>query len=293
MISDSELDQLHLAVEGALERGRVGELNVVGWGEISLGVGWPQVDPRHVAKRLPPFRSRAGFDRYAEALADYVRALEQAGVSVVETEVRAVPAADGAVVAYAIQPILPADTLGPVVLGAADPAAGHPLVDLVVDSTLALVGPRVGLDPQLSNWSWTDAGGAVFFDITTPFLRDDDGRDRMDFDVLLASFPWVARGALRRFVAPSLIAQYHDPGTVITDVCGNLIKERLDEWIPRFLERANPGLDRELSETDVRAYYRSDARTWSWIQRMRHADRAWHRLRGRTYPFLIPERIER
>lgn len=293
MIAAGDLAALHAAVEHALEQGEEGELNVVGWGEISLGIGWPFERPEYVAKRMPPFGSRAAFDRYAEALEDYVRELRAGGVPVLETEVFPVPAAGEAVVAYAVQPIIPADTLGPTVLGRADPAVGHPLVDVIVDATVELVGPRLGLDPQLSNWSWSDGDGPAFFDVTTPFLRDGAGRDRMDFDVLLASFPWIARGALRRWVAPSIIAQYHDPRTVITDVCGNLIKERLEPWIPRFLERADRGLERPVGEDEVRAYYRSDARTWRWIQRVRHADRAWHRLRGRTYPFLIPGDIER
>lgn len=293
MIAPDDLADLHAAVERALEQGEEGELNVVGWGEISLGVGWPPERPDHVAKRMPPFGSRAAFDAYAGALDDYVRALREGGVPVVETEVLPVEVSGGSVVAYAVQPILPGETLGPAVLRGADPAAGHPLVDLIVDATLDLVGPRLGLDPQLSNWSWSENGGAVFFDVTTPFLRDDGGSDRMDFDVLLASFPWIARAALRRFVAPSIIAQYHDARTVIIDVCGNLIKERLEPWIPCLLQRANVGLERPVSEDDVRAYYRSDARTWRWIQRVRHADRAWHRFRGRTYPFLIPGEIER
>ena len=293
VIAEPELVELHGAVERALERGHEGEeLNVIGWGEISLGVGWPADSPEFVAKRLPAFSDRASYEAYAETLGDYVRELEEGGVSVVETEVRPIEA-DSGVIAYALQPILPADTLGPKVLGEADPAAGHRLVDLIVDASLDLVSPHLGLDPQLSNWSWTEAGGGVLFDVTTPFLRDDAGRDRMDFGVLLASFPWIARGVLRRFVAPSIIAQYHDPRTVIVDVCGNLIKERLEPWIPCFLERANPRLSEPIAEDDVRDYYRSDARTWEWIQRARHADRAWHRLRGRTYPFLIPGEVER
>jgi hypothetical protein len=293
LIAETELLELHAAIERALERGEEGdELNVIGWGEISLAVGWPFDHPEFVAKRLPAFPDRAAYDSYAQTLRDYVRELEEGGISVVETDVRPVETGSG-VIAYALQPILPVETLGPVVLAAADPVAGHPLVDLIVDATLDLVSPRLGLDPQLSNWSWTQAGGGVLFDVTTPFIRDAAGRDRMDFGVLLASFPWIARGVMRRFVAPALIAEYHDPRTVIIDVCANLIKERLDPWIPRLIERANPRLGEPIGEPDVRDYYRSNARTWEWIQRARHADRAWHRLRGRTYPFLIPGEVER
>ncbi len=284
--------QLDATVERALARGDEEGLTVVGYGEISLGVGWPPDEPRLVAKRMPPFGDRAGFAAYRETVRDYVERLEKVGVRVLETEVLPVEGADGKVIAYAVQPLLPASSLGPAVLAAADAGAGHPLVERVVGGTLAVVGPDLGLDPQLANWSWRD-GEALFFDITTPFLRDEQGRDRMDFEVLLAAFPRAARGALRRFVAPGIVAQYHDPRVALIDACANLIKERLEPWIPRFLAFANQRLERPIAAAEVRRYYRSDARTWGWIQRVRKADRAWHRLRGRTYPFLIPGEIER
>jgi hypothetical protein len=265
---------------------------VVGYGEISLGIGWPSEQPRVVAKRMPPFRDRAAFADYREVVQDYVERLDRAGVGVVETEVRSVERADGTAIAYVVQPLLPASSLGPAVLAAADPEVGHPLVERVVDGTLAAVGPDLGLDPQLANWSWRD-GGAVFFDVNTPFLRDERGRDRMDFEVLVAAFPRPARGVLRRFVAPGIVAQYHDPRVALIDACANLIKERLEPWIPRFLALADERLERPIAAEDVRRYYRSDSRIWSWIQRFRRADRAWHRLRGRTYPFLLPGEIER
>jgi hypothetical protein len=276
----------------ALARGEEGELNVVGYGEISLGVGWPPEAPRLVAKRMPPFRDRAAFAAYRDVVGEYVARLEAGGMRVAETEVRPVAGEGGAVVAYVLQPLLPAASLGPAILAAADPDAGHPLAERIVDATLSLVGPELGLDPQLANWSWLD-GEAVFFDVNTPFLRDERGRDRMDFEVLLASFPRPARGLLRRFVAPGIVAQYHDPRVALIDACANLIKERLEPWIPVFLARASERLANPVTVGEVRRYYRSDARTWRWIQRLRRADRGWRRLRGRTYPFLLPGEIER
>jgi len=44
----------------------------------------------------------------------------------------------------------------------------------------------------------------------------------------------------------------------------------------------------------VRRYYRSDARLWELMLRLRRADRWWQRrIRRRTYPFLLPGHIER
>jgi hypothetical protein len=45
---------------------------------------------------------------------------------------------------------------------------------------------------------------------------------------------------------------------------------------------------------EVRRTYVADARMWLLLQRLRRLDRAWHRrIRRRTYPFLLPGRIER
>lgn len=63
MISESELAALHAAVEGALARRDEAGLRVIGYGEISLGVGWPPEEPRVVAKRMPPFRDRSTLSR--------------------------------------------------------------------------------------------------------------------------------------------------------------------------------------------------------------------------------------
>lgn len=48
-----------------------------------------------------------------------------------------------------------------------------------------------------------------------------------------------------------------------------------------------------LTEQQVHRYYRSDARLWATLLRLRRLDRAWRRRTGRPYPFLLPRRIER
>ena len=80
------------------------------------------------------------------------------------------------VIAYAMQPLLPAETLGPAVLRDADAGQGHQLLAEIVEATVATVGPRLGLDAPVSNWGWRESG-AAFFDVTTPFVRDEAGGD--------------------------------------------------------------------------------------------------------------------
>jgi hypothetical protein len=113
-------------------------------------------------------------------------------------------------------------------------------------------------------------------------------------EVIAQAFPGVLRWPLRRFVAPGILDTYRDLRKVFLDVTGNLLKEGLDPWLPAFLDRLNPHIEKPLTGQEVRAYYRSDARLWSTLLRLRKLDRAWRRrIRRRPYPFLLPRRIER
>lgn len=292
-LSDGDVRRLEDLVEEALSSGREEVLPMLGFGEISLVLGWPPDHARFACKRLPPFRSRERFDAYRNSLRDYLSALAAAGVRVVATEMRGVECGDGTVAGYVVQPMLPADELAPAILWKTDPEAGHPLVEAVVSTAAATVGPSVGLDAQLANWTW-DGTGLTYIDVSTPLIWSPQGRSRLDLDLLAEAYPAVLRWPLRRFVAPGILETYRDLRKVYLDLTGNLLKERLDGWLPSFLEQLNPHLAEPLSEDEVHRYYRSDARLWGALLRIRKMDRAWRRrVRRRSYPFLLPGRLER
>jgi hypothetical protein len=292
VIDDASLNHLERDVDGALARGDAAALRVIGYGEISLVLGWPAAEPRWACKRLPPFPSTAAADRYAAVFARYLDEISHRGIHVLDTEIGRVPIADGRVALYCVQPVLPADTLATaIVRNGGDDAA--PLLANIVNATLAVVDERVGLDAQLSNWALCDSR-LTYYDVTTPMLRAADGSSELDTEVFLASLPALLRGGVRRFVLPGILERYHARRTVILDLAANLIKERLEQWIPTVLEAAGDRLEPALTEDDVRRDYRSDARTWKLLQAVRRADRSWHRtIRRRPYPFLLPDRIDR
>lgn len=291
-LGDDELRALDSLVDEALKSGREKLLPTLGYGEISLVLGWPQEAPRYACKRMPAFPSRAAFESYARTLGDYVAALEAAGMDVVPTEMRGVDQAGGGVVGYVVQPILAADTLAPPILHAADPGDGHPLVEAIVAAAAGTVSPRIGLDAQLSNWTW-DGGRLTYLDVSTPMLWDEAGVSRLDLEPLAQAYPAILRPLLRRFVAPRILDGYRDLRGVYLDLCGNLLKERLDLWLGAFLAAIAPRLTQPLTAEDVHRYYRSDARLWAVLLRLRRLDRAWRLRTGRTYPFLLPGPIER
>ncbi|MGC1814202.1 MAG: DUF6206 family protein [Solirubrobacterales bacterium] len=292
-LSDDELRRLEDLVEAALSSGDERSLPVLGYGEISLVLSWPPGDGRFACKRLPPFRSRERLDAYRATLDVYLKALGAAGVRVVETEMRAVELHDGSVAGYVVQPMLPADHLATTTLRLADPEAGHPLIEAVASAAAAAVGPHLGLDAQLANWTW-NGDELTYFDVSTPLIWSPEGDSQLDLDLLADAYPAILRWPLRRFVAPGILDTYRDLRKVYLDLAGNLLKERLEGWLPAFLDRFNAHLDEPLTENEVRRHYRSDARLWAALLRIRRLDRAWRRrVRRRPYPFLLPGPIER
>jgi len=293
VIADGDLVALERDVDDALTRGDDSGLRVLGYGEITVVLGWPRDEPAHACKRLPVFPDRDAFAAYATVQRDYLEHLETSGVRVVPTTLHALDRPDGSVVGYCVQPVVPASTLLPEVLRASDPSVTHPAFDAIADAVLAATGPRVGLDAQVANWTWHD-GTLSYFDITTPMQLDDGGRPLLDVEVFLAPYPWPLRASIRRFVLPDVLARFTRPRDVLLDLAGNLHKERLAAWLPAALGAAAARVSPPIGEEEVRRFYAHDARLWAAMLALRRLDRAWQRrVRRRPYPFLLPGRIER
>lgn len=287
LLNSGAADALDAAVEAALGRGDVRDLPVIGFGEISTVLAWPRESARVAAKRLPLFASPQALGTYVQLLADYIAELERLGIAIVDTAVLA--PADGPGRAFLLQPL--ADRLLSTVLAAApagDEEAGLALL-AVVDVVIDGVDARLGLDAQVSNWAVSHEGTLVYLDVSTPFLRDRDGRDRLDVAWLCSVYPCALRPAIGRWAAPGVIAAYHDPRQVLLDVGANLHREGLERHVPALVEAA-AARDVGVSPTEMRRYAVANRRTWKTLQVLRSADARWQRhIRRRPYPFLLPE----
>ncbi|MFN8035495.1 MAG: DUF6206 family protein [Acidimicrobiia bacterium] len=289
MIDPEELRALDGAVTAALRTRDVSGLDLLGFGEISIVVGWPRGEPAFACKRLPPFRHRAAFERYAACVRAYVDALRDAGVGVVETALPSVPQADGRVVGYHVQPFVAAGALGTEVLRAASPDAAHPLVVAIVDAVTTVTTERLGVDAQLSNWVWRD-GQAENFDLTTPLMLDEHLRPVFEFEPFLRSLPAVARPITSREMR-SFMNRYLDPRTCLVDLVSNLPKEGLGAWVPAVLGAANARLDRPVTIAEAEAFHRQDVKLWPLVLRLQRIEAWWQqRVRRRPYDFLLRER---
>jgi len=285
-----DLTGLENEVQRALARRDDRSLHVLGHGEISSVVAWPAADGPWACKRLPVFDNLARFEAYRACFEDCVSTLTARGLTIHESHLATVHLHDGRVIGYCVQPALPQALLAPARLRNEPVAEGRGLLVTVVDHLANAVGPDLGLDAQLSNWAEVD-GTLVYLDVTTPLVRDAQGDDRLDTDLFLAS---ALRPFVRRFVLAGIVDTYFTPRLAALDLLGNLHKERLAEWVPLALDVVNERLDLDLTEREVRRYYRRDAVVWALFQRFRRIDRAWqHHVRRRTYPFLLPAPIDR
>ena len=283
--------RLEARYERALDEGTPGDLPVVGFGEISLAFGWPPEAPTVAVRSLPVFPDRDRLQAYTDLVAEYVGTLRERGVDVLPTHAWSVPV-DGGWRGWLVQPLLPADTIGPAVLARGGPDADR-LLTSVVEQAFEVIDDRVGIDAQVSNWALVD-GRLRYLDVGTPMLRDAAGRDRLDVGILATAVPWALRGLVTSVVGPALLAPYHDPRRTLLDTAGNLLRERLPRWIPPMLELAAPRLERPVTLAEVRRFYRGNAATYASLQALRRADRAWsRRVRHRPYPFLLPDHYER
>lgn len=292
VLGDVRLELVEGAVQRALHTGDDSGLTVLGYGEISLVIGWPTEEPTIACKRLPPFRSVADLERYETLFHDYLGTLRRRGIQPVTSEFH-IRTIDDQVIGYVVQPVLEPTTLGPSVLRGSDPDPDHELLTGIIEAIMSVCDERTGLDAQVSNWAMVD-GDVVYLDVTTPMTFDAAGHPLLDMDVFLAAYPWALRGLIGRFVAPGVIGAYRDPRHVLVDLAANLLKERLESWVPNVVTAANRHVPRPITVEEVRRFYRSDARMWELLARLRSADRWWQRtVRRRTYPFLLPGPVDR
>lgn len=294
LIAPERLARLEDRVQRALATGDQTGLDVLGYGEITSVLRLHSDGRAFAVKRLPPLANEAAHQSYTETLAAYLLHLNDRGVSVTDTRVQAVPLEDGRRAVYLVQPAEAPTSLVVPRLREATPAEATVIFDRILDAIDRAHAPGVGLDGQLSNWAFDDAGRLRYLDVSTPLLQDAHGRERLDLEIFVASLPWLARGVVRRFLLKGILATYYDQRAIIRDLLANMLKERLDHLLPIFLQRAGERVDRPISEREVRSYYRSDARTWAFLLAARRLDQWWQlSVRRRPYAFLLPGPVAR
>jgi hypothetical protein len=294
LVSESEIEGFENRLDHALRTGHTEDLDIIGYGEITIAVKLTTPSGNFACKRLVPFSSLDVAKRTAALIAAYIEQLQGRGLDVVETETPILERPSGHVL-YCVQPMLAPGTLGPDFLREKTAEEAAPYVTRIFEKIRASVTPSIAPDGQLSNWAF-EGDRLRYLDVGTPFLRDEKGRDLFDFTEQTRALPGPVRAIVDRFLLRGILDNYHSTRGQALDFLGNLIKEGLGDIFPPLIPIANEvfGLVPQITEEEVRAHYKSDARTYAFVQAARRADRwVYRNVLRRPYPYLLPPRIDR
>lgn len=285
MLSGNSLVALDRAVTSMLTTGHAEGLELIGAGEITCVVGWEGF----ACKRLPPFDTFARASAYRDLVMRYVDLLRECGVPVIDTALQWIER-DGKWNAYIVQPRLDASTLLPVHLRHAPVPLAAALVQPILDHALACQRRGVGIDAQVTNWALRD-GVPLYLDVTTPMLRDADGRDLLDTEIFVATLPAVVQSVVRRFLVGDLLNRFFNARETYLDLVSNIANCGLAHLTEPLLAEANARLDVPLTLKDIRNYRRQEWWTWMVIRKCLAAEQWMRRIRGAPHPHLLPSQF--
>jgi hypothetical protein len=294
LVTTSEIEAFEERLGNAVRTGCADNLDVIGYGEVTIAVKLATPRGNFACKRLVPFPSPETAEQTAGLIASYIEQLGACGLDVVETETPILARSDGHVL-YCVQPLLAPGTLGPDFLRDKSAAEAEPYVRRIFEHIRASVTPSLAPDGQLSNWA-IEGDRLRYLDVGTPFLRHENGSELFDFTTQTRALPGPVRAIVDRFLLRGILDNYHSTRGQAMDFLGNLIKEGLGEIFPPLIPLANEvfGLTPQITEKEVRAHYKSDAQTYEFVQAARRADR-WvcRKVLRKPYPYLLPPRIDR
>ncbi len=286
LISDAELEALEVVVQEALRTGDRSALDLRGFGVTSVVLAAPIDSPRVACKRVPPFADHESFAAYRAVVDANVAALREAGIDVVDTEVRLVEHG-GHLAGYVVQPLLPVECLGEAVLKRSAPSVDHPLVVAMVDHVMTATTDRLGVDAQVGNWAVVD-DRVTYIDVTTPFMVDAQGDLEVDLDVFLRAGPPLMRPIYLREL-PTSMKRWLAPRHALLDLVGNLYKLDLDDWVEPIIAVTAGRVDPPITVEEARDYYSGEVKTWTLLNRVLRGYDAWRRkVRRRPPTMFVP-----
>ncbi|PCJ55986.1 MAG: hypothetical protein COA73_13065 [Candidatus Hydrogenedentota bacterium] len=293
-IPDESLLQLENEVLRALVTRDESHLHVIGYGEISTVLMVQTPEGNFACKRLPVFPRREDAQEIVDAINSYITALEAAGITCVDSDSRIVDSPNGTYTVYSVQPRLPADRLGPAYFRTLSIEEAMEATRTVWDRIAQATSPILAPDGQLANWAFLD-DDVVYLDVSTPFMRDDQGKELLNWRHYANTVPFYIRWYFMREV-PKVMDKYHSLRGQLLDYIGNLIKEDLELLVAPLIEEANTHYisGTPITRADVQAYYKEDASGYELLQKVKRWDRTFYRtILRKPYPYILPPKIDR
>lgn len=286
---------------------------ILGYGEISTTFSIPAM-PDVALKRMPPFENADQIIAYKKAVGDYTSQLAQVcGIRVADYAVYDFFTRHHEHIVYVAQPRLETATIGNHILAAGTRKDLEKMISAIMEYLCRLYQfnhqtshqASVGLDGQLSNWSFqlseTGSGAPVYFDITTPLFRVN-GAEQLDTEIFLKSCPSFLVWLVRWQFLDEVLNRYHDARMILIDLVANFYKEGRADLIDTALSIINEFVENEkhamdfspLTRAEIDGYYKSDAFIWSFFLMLRRFDRfVKTKILMQRYNFILPGAINR
>lgn len=293
-LKKDDLERLENEVQRATVRGDIEGLQLIGYGEVTTVLRLDTADGSFACKRLPRFRDATLANAHSDVVNDYIERLAHLGVDTIATEVVSLEQSDGSVFLYCVQPIIDASTIGPNCMRTMTVDDATTAFGAILDRLQSSVTNEIAPDGQLSNWAFTDEG-LVYLDVSTPFVRHEDGSLALNWDPFLGVAPWPFRGYYRSKI-PEVVSVYHDLRGQLIDLLANMRKEKIDHLLAAFIPFVNERIefDRPITMDEVKKYYNENADTYALLLRVKQVDRWFHRsILRKPYPYILPPTIER
>jgi hypothetical protein len=155
---------------------------------------------------------------------------------------------------------------------------------------------KLAIDGQLSNWVLLESGEMAYIDTSTPLMLEN-GREKLDPELLIQSAPSFLRWLIRWQFLDDVMTRYYDRRLVYTDLIANLFKEQspdlVDSWIKVINTSTTNKMD-ALEKQEIEAYYKEDKLIWRLFLGLRRFDRLIkNKLLGQRYEFVLPGKIKR
>lgn len=290
---------------------------VLGYGEISTVLEIGEGNERDLAyKRLSMFKTEQEVENYEALYAEYVQVLHnRIGIQVVPSETIRVRNARGRVILYIAQAKLPPESIGHKAIHHLSAGDVRNLVRAVLGEAKKVFDFNndelaVGLDAQISNWAIVGFDPQapklgrdielLYFDTSSPIIRKH-GEEQLDPELFLRSAPSFLLWIIRLLFLDEVMTRYYDFRRVAVDLVANFYKEQRPELIPDLVDTVNEFFSTQVRASgfepitvqEVRAYYREDALIWRVYLAFKKIDRTLHRLLGREYPYILPEKVKR
>jgi hypothetical protein len=289
VLAEDELHEIESRIVNAFETRSTDGLNVLGFGELGLAIGWPTAEPRMVVKRQTvgtPETVRADLDR----MQAYHDALETRELPVLPTELRTIRLDSGADAAYVVQPLVQRDDLVEHILPTVTPEAFHPILVAIRDAVIRVVhdGPEGGLsvDAQVTNFAWT-GDSVTIIDTTPPLVWGPNGGPFYDVGNYLLAIPAPLRPAAMKITRQQGDRVRSATGA-LTQTCVFLKRIELDEWVDPAIETFNAALPTPIVRAEVEKLFGEATKNFPLIKLMARIQRFWQtKIRRGEYQYFI------